>query len=85
MDSDNEACCCAKSAKRQEAKLRRAIEHDNVVTCLDRAEHTSDAPEKQRAFALVDQGTWGIVLELHQLQITGNEIDPRKVSWTDNV
>ncbi len=85
MHGDEERRSCTKSGEGEVAELRRAIDHDDVVSALDRFECLRDAVEEQRlAWSSLAECPGRFVLELHEFEVGRDEIESGEVRRANN-
>ncbi|MPM24514.1 hypothetical protein SDC9_70997 [bioreactor metagenome] len=84
VDRHQDARGRGKGRHGQEAQLRRAVDHDDIVVTFDAVEGVSDSREESAGAATLDRGR-GLVLELHELEIARNEIQATDVGLPDDL
>ena len=80
---------CGRSAERgqsQEAKLRRTVDHHDVVCVTHLRERFSDSRKKEGAFAAPrHQFLWRFVLEFHEFELAGDDMQICDVCRADDL
>jgi len=84
VDGDQDARGRGESRHGQEAKLRRAVDHDDIIVAFDTVEGVTDSRKKGAGSASLDRGR-GLMLELHELEITRNEVQAADVGLPDDL
>lgn len=70
----------------QKAKLWRAVDDYYVVIIFHSPKSLRHSREKKSVTRLfLSQRLWALMLEFHQFDVSGNNIQPGKVCWSNDI